>query len=254
MRGSLFGADVLTHKQCVLALSTQKPRAGIYVDEWGIRRAGSEALTHPMEDFGLCELAAFAIPPAPAPESCLALAEAAKRARQTQRGTVILDGGSTYAPAKELLGSEEFFVRLVTDRPFMQELLLRLAQYHAARLVTALRYAGADIDVVRLTDEMGTEAEHPVRPTLFRSIFKPAQQMLVAQLKRMFPEIQVQYRSGGACYSLLPDYADIHYDSWEPLTATCEEMAEIVHFREALGERILIKSTDSMASYGEKTS
>lgn len=240
--------------QCVLAFPANELTAGMYTDEWGIERIGGKAVSHPMENFGMIELAGYQMPELPSVESCTLLAEAAGKARRTQKGAVIFDGGSTYAPAQELLGKEEFFIRLITDQVFMSELMIRLAQYHAARLTRILSYAGDQFDAIRLTDDFAADKDRPIRQLVFQSIFKPAQRMLVAQIKRMRPDVAVNYRCGAAAYALIPDFCEIRYDAWEPVGASEEQLEQISYYASEFGGRLRLPNLYPMTSYGERSS
>ncbi len=221
----------------VLRFPTQQPLQN-GVDAWGITWENGIAATHPMQSMDLTAILNYPLPPLPNDAQCVDFLAEVRRLRRASHKPVVLEAGSTFFPACALFADDEFFVRCITETGVMEQLFSRLAQYYGAFWSKVLSYAHEELHAVQFTENFGLNGVQNIRPELFRRMLKPAQAMLIGQIKRMYPDLPVCYRCTAKAYPLIPDFAEIRYDAWEPLEVTPFERSEITQYQNTLDLRM----------------
>lgn len=240
MRSMITNAMILNANACSVLRFSPTSSLQNGTDAWGITWKDGQAVTHPMEHLSDAEILSYPFPPLPTDAQCIAFLHEARHASHGGKKNVILEVGSTFYPACDLLARDEFFVRCITEPRLMEQLLNRLARYHAEVWCRVLSYARDDIFAIRFTENFGTAGHANLRPEVYRRLVKPAQSILVAQIKRMYPDLPVCYRCTASAYTLIPDFATIRFDAWEPLAATPYEHNEILQFQHMLGDSLTL--------------
>lgn len=89
---------------------------------------------------------------------------------------VIWNAGCTYAMPLAVLGEDEFFIRVVTEPELMRELCERYAIRKADAIVQTLQVMQIRPEVLLFSDPFGKSGLPPLRPAVFRTLLKSAQQ------------------------------------------------------------------------------
>ena len=88
-------------------------------------------------------------------------------------------------------------------------------------------FAQADVDVLRLGDDVGTERGMMISPLIFREWLKPRFEEIIKAAKEIKPDILIFYHSDGDCREIIPDLIDIGIDILNPVQPECMDPAEI---------------------------
>lgn len=155
---------------------------------------------------------------------------------------VIWNAGCTYAMPLAVLGEDEFFIRVVTEPELMRELCERYAIRKADAIVQTLQVMQIRPEVLLFSDPFGKSGLPPLRPAVFRTLLKSAQQFLVRCIKRAYPEIKIWYRCCAASYSLAADFAEIGFDAWIPSGKTESFAQELEDCRQFIQDELELLS------------
>jgi len=121
-------------------------------------------------------------------------------------------------------GFENFLADMIINRPMVQLLIDNITQMRAEQ---ARIYAQADIDVLRLGDDVGTERGMMISPPLFREWLKPKYVEIINAAREIKPDILVFFHSDGACEEIIPDLIDVGVDILNPVQPECMDPALI---------------------------
>lgn len=95
------------------------------------------------------------------------------------------------------------------------------------RLFQARRFAEAGADILRIGDDIATQQALMVSPALYREWLKPLHEAVIAQARRVRPDMPVKYHSDGNLTALLPDLIDIGVTIINPVQAECMDLAAV---------------------------
>jgi uroporphyrinogen decarboxylase len=153
-----------------------------------------------------------------------ALGERARALREEgDRFLVGFFGGHLFQAAQSLRGWEQFLVDLMTDRPFAEGLLGRLAEANMRRFARYAETVGRHVDAVHFEDDLGMQDRPLLRPGLYRDAVKPYQARLFGFAKARC-EAFLLYHSDGAVAPLIPDLIEMGVDALNPVQVSAAGM------------------------------
>lgn len=154
------------------------------------------------------------------------LADYAARARTLYDSTdraITANWSMHYLQAGQIMrGYEQFMVDMLTDEPLARGLLDRLHAAYMARARSFLDAVADSIDIVFLTDDLGTQNAPLISPDTYRALIKPYWAELIALLKRY--DKKVLMHSCGAVSAFIPDLIDMGVDAVNPVQITATDM------------------------------
>ena len=129
-----------------------------------------------------------------------------------------------FETAWKIRGFENFLVDLATGDGMASLLLNRLCEI---RQEQARIYARADVDIIRLGDDVGTEHGMLISPLAFRGILKPMYRSIIEAAREIKPDVLFWFHSDGDCGKIIPDLIDIGIDILNPVQPECMDPARI---------------------------
>ena len=202
-----------------------------YQDEWGVRytrpSTGTyyEMYEHPLSNATLGDLESYAWPDPDDPVRFEHLSADLELARGEENYAVVLNGFGEciFGLPSWLRGHTQFYIDLVADLDFAEALLDRFLD-HATRLVrNALGVVGDGVDVVRVSDDLGSENGPIVSPEVYRRLIKPRQHKLYAAIKDL-TEAKILLHTCGSVSALIPDFIEIGVDAINPVQVAARDM------------------------------
>jgi len=137
----------------------------------------------------------------------------------------------------QIRGMENLFDDFV-HRPEMGEILLdRMTEI---RCFQAEKYAEADVDVLRLGDDVSQQRGMLMSPAMWRKWFKPRMAKIIAAARAIKPDILVFYHSDGDCRAIVPELIEIGIDILNPVQPECMDPAEM---KRLYGDRLAFWGT-----------
>ncbi len=155
------------------------------------------------------------------------LAEVQRRARDlrasSDRAIMLGFGGNLMEWAQFLRGPERFFLDLAGDPDAVHRLLDRLVELHLEGLRRVLPALGPHIDIIRMGDDLGTQAGPQISPAMYREFFLPRHREIYAEVKR-HSDAYVFLHSCGGIYELLPLLIEAGVEIINPVQTSARNM------------------------------
>lgn len=204
-----------------------------FVDEWAVtwEKAAPTApyinVHGPFQDLDEPELRDVEVARWPVggdPSRAAGLRSAMEELRRTSDYAIVLNlPNSTFALAQRLRGFSELFEDLLLYPVFAAALLERVTDVICDMATVALREVGHLIDGVSFADDMGTQTQSYMSPTLYQSMVRPHHARFVATLRALTPA-RIIMHSDGAIHELLPDLIDVGVEVINPVQVNAEGM------------------------------
>jgi uroporphyrinogen decarboxylase len=113
----------------------------------------------------------------------------------------------------DLLGNQAFAEALM-DRGLEVQLQI------GGKLLAA---AGNFVDIIHISDDLGTQKAPLISPELYRKLIKPRQRKLFDFIKGR-TDARILLHSDGCVYPFIPDFIEIGVDILNPVQVTAEDM------------------------------
>jgi len=158
-----------------------------------------------------------------------ALAERAKKLYQSTDRAVVTLWRMHYVQAGMLMrGYEQFLVDLVADKDLTHALFAKLHQVYLDRAGALLDAFGQWVDIVFLTDDLGTQKSGMISTAVYREMVFPYVSELVGRIKAAGKKVVMH--SCGAVSSFVPFFIEMGVDALNPVQVSAAGMnpAELV--------------------------
>jgi uroporphyrinogen decarboxylase len=215
-----------------------------YQDEWGVVRTmppGAfyyDLIRAPFADEGaLSAIDGYRWPDPNDPGRVRGLREKVRHLhRETEYAVVVDLNCSFFLRCCELRGWENFYVDLVGNTEFAEELMDRFLSFRLAVADRALREVGENADIVMVTsDDLGGTDQTLISPALYRSLIWPRQKRTFDFFKAR-TAAKLYYHTDGAIYPLIPDFIDLGVDVLNPIQVSAAGMGDTRRLKEEFGD------------------
>jgi len=207
-------------------------------DGWGITRrlvrqsAGEyyEVISHPLAGATRDDLARYPWPTVGSNGKATRLRAYAERLyRSTELALVGRFGGPILETACDLLGMEEWHIRIATDRAFIADLLDRISAICAAQDLLGLEAAGEFLEVMKVSGEdLGMQTAPLYSPEVFSDLLLPPLARRWAAVKGWLashqPAVKVMLHSCGAIRDFIPALLSAGIDVLDPVQPLAKGM------------------------------
>jgi uroporphyrinogen decarboxylase len=219
----------------------------IEYDEWGIgweKRPGSlyfEPVSFPMADVTSMDDLAEYTWPKPAP---LLLQERweseAKRLHHETEYAVIGEsiGMGIFESMWFLLGLEKMMIDFYERPTFLEELMDKILEIKIEQYDAYLSRVGRYIDVINVTDDLGTQQGPMISPAMYRRMIKPRQREWYAAIKKK-TDAKLFIHSCGNIIEFIPDLIEIGIDIINPVQVSAAEMEDTARLKSEFGRDIV---------------
>jgi uroporphyrinogen decarboxylase len=126
--------------------------------------------------------------------------------------------------AYDMRGIPELFADFY-ERPKYVELLFE--RIFEQRLFQARRFAEAGGDVLGIGDDIAMQTGLMISLDMYREKIKPLHAAVIAEARKLVPDMPVNYHSDGKLTALVPDLIDIGVTCINPVQAECMDLVEI---------------------------
>lgn len=121
---------------------------------------------------------------------------------------------SIFEAAWYLRGMEDFMMDMALDPDYTNALLDKVMRFP---LVASRKHAELGADMVWFGDDISHQQGMMMSVDMWRTYYKPRLAELIAEPKKVNPEIKVAYHSCGNCAAVLDDMVEIGLDVLNPL-------------------------------------
>lgn len=217
-----------------------------YKDEWGVKwwcPSGGlyfDPVEHPLKGCAIEDLDKYPWPDPRDRRYVEGLKDKAKDLYENTDYAIVLSGpfyGGIYVPCQWLIGYEDFFLQMMMNPELIQVLLDRIVEYHLCQWDIILDEVGKYVQVVLLSDDLGTQQYPIMRPQLYRELIKPAQAK-VANFIKSKADVKIVYHCDGAIREFIPDFIELGFDAWNPIQVSADGMNDTAWLKKEYGDRI----------------
>jgi uroporphyrinogen decarboxylase len=141
-----------------------------------------------------------------------------------------------YLQAGQIMrGYEQFMVDLLIDEPLVRSMLDRLHAAYMERAETFLKAMADSVDIIFLTDDLGTQNAPLLNPATYRKLIKPYWTELITLIKQYNKKVLMH--SCGAISEFIPDLIEMGVDAVNPVQITAAGM-EPARLKKEFGDDI----------------
>jgi uroporphyrinogen decarboxylase len=230
------------------ALANWTPLAsepGTLIDEWGItwKRADYGDGTYwdivhsPLAEATVDDIDRYPWPDPLDPGITAGLAEEARDLHEGTDFAVVADSRwqNHWELAWMLRGYEQLLMDLVDDPAFVQALMARLLEINKAATGRFLDLVGRHIDVLRTSDDLGTQRGLVMSPDTYRQLIKPYFKEYVRFCKEK-TDAKIAFHSCGNVVDLIDDFVDVGVDVLNPVQVSA--LGDTAQLKARHGDRI----------------
>lgn len=198
-----------------------------FVDEWGITaripEGGSASwystVGHPLAQAETVqEVEKFRWPEGGDKTRFSGLAEQARRLAEEQRVGVVLETnmGGVFEWPQWLRGTERFMLDLFTSPDLARAVMEKVCDFKCAWWAAALEQAGPYVDLIRESDDLGSQSGLLVSAELYREFIKPLHQRITATIRK-HTRAKIALHCCGAIRPIIPDLIESGFDVLNPV-------------------------------------
>jgi len=203
-----------------------------YVDEWGVTYHQPDhwpqfdMVAHPLAEATLADLERYPWPDIEDEGRYAGLRELARALHENTDFAVCASALDTtiFDKCWVLRGMEQFLSDLLLDVEFAQALMAKVAQLQFRRHELFLDQVGPYIDVIMISDDMGTQNGPLIRPALYRQMVKPYHRRYVELIKSR-SNAKIVMHACGSIVDLVEDYIEVGIDALHPMQVSAAGMA-----------------------------
>jgi uroporphyrinogen decarboxylase len=211
-----------------------------YQDAWGIRHRLGESgwyeewVGGPLEDAQT--VADVEACPLPTVEQIREPENYAQRVKELQARGLFVSGGisNPYKSAWELRGMEKVLADYLGNRDLLEALYDRL---YALFGEMTKRMARAGVDMITVTGDIAMQDRIIMGPATWRAVDKPRMAKLIADCRRINPDVFFFIHSDGNVTDLMDDLVEIGFNVINPVQPECMDPVEV---KKRWGDRITI--------------
>ncbi len=239
-----FRVDI-RHIHAAPGESWKPAEKGEFVDEFGIRfRPSPDGYYHeivggPLREATIGDLERYELPDPHDPRRVAGLREKAKALREQTDYAIMLEGYSeaTFGVPSWLRGAQQFYMDLVLDKPFVSLLLDKLMEFWIGLTDNVMKEVGQYIDIVKISDDFGTQKDVMISPELYREMIKPRQKKLYSHMKSL-TDAKLALHTCGSVYKIIDDLIEVGVDILNPVQVSAADM-DSKKLKEEFGDRIV---------------
>jgi uroporphyrinogen decarboxylase len=216
-----------------------------YIDMWGVPYKATADWDHcvvdgaPLRTATLDNINDFQWPDPNDPEQFRGLRARAKHLYENTDYVIGADAikAGVLMNSLQMRGYEQFFMDLVIDKPFAEALMDGILRPLKEMWSRYLEEVGPYVQLVYLTDDLGSQASLLISPKLFREMIKPRMQDLHDHIKGL-ADVKIMFHSDGAVLPLVDDFLDMNVDILNPVQTSVNGLEDTFALKEAFGDRL----------------
>jgi uroporphyrinogen decarboxylase len=216
-----------------------------YVDMWGVPYKAAADWDHcvvdgaPVRHATLDTIDDFQWPDSNDPEQFRGLRDRAKHLYENTDFVVGADAikAGVLMNSLQMRGYDQFFMDLVIDKPFAEALMDRILKKLKEMWSRYMEEVGEYVQLVYLTDDLGSQTSLLISPKLFREMLMPRMKELHDHIKGL-ADVKVMFHTDGAVLPLVDDFLEMNVDILNPVQTSVTGLEDTHALKEAFGDRL----------------
>jgi uroporphyrinogen decarboxylase len=165
----------------------------------------------------------------------LSMSAAANR-QSGDKAVITAVGGSFREKTSDLMGFQEFMMAMVLNRKYVEYLFDLLVENYKRNFDQLKAAVGNNVDILKVTDDLGMKTGLMFSPDLYRSLFKPRQKELIEYFKKD-SDYKILLHCDGNITQIIPDLIEIGVDAIDPVDTSAIGM-DPLYLKKTFGREI----------------
>jgi len=230
----------------VYARNNSRPPHAPFIDDWGSGQVEMEPGlwfpgVHPMsEATTLEEIERYPWPDMDDPSRVAHVREQARRLAEEGRYAIIGTPWLLFPleRACAMQGMDHFMLNLGLHPEFAQALLHKIAEMCKRLMGHFLHELGENVDIIKIGDDLGSQAGLLISPRMYRQILKPIHADYISFIKER-THAKVFFHTDGDVFDLLDDFVEIGVDILNPIQTSAGRMANLAELKRRYGRNLV---------------
>ncbi|MDH3352314.1 MAG: hypothetical protein OEM51_12270 [Gammaproteobacteria bacterium] len=216
-----------------------------YIDMWGVPYKAAGDWDHcvvdgaPMRQATVESIDSYQWPDTNDPGQFTGLRERAKYLYENTDYVIGADAikAGILQNSLQMRGYDQFFMDLVIDKEFAEALMDRILKALKEMWSRYLAEVGPYVQLVYVTDDLGSQSSLLISPKLFREMLKPRMKELHDHIKN-HADVKVMLHTDGAVLPLVDDFTEINVDILNPVQTSVNGLEDTYSLKESFGDRL----------------
>ena len=140
--------------------------------------------------------------------------------------------------AYAMQGMETFLLNMARDPDFARALMEKIAAYCKRLMGRFLEELGANVDIIKIGDDLGTQESLMISPKMYREILKPIHADFISYIKAR-TNAKILFHSDGDVAPLIDDFIEIGVDILNPIQTSAGSMSDLPSLKKRHGNNIV---------------
>jgi uroporphyrinogen decarboxylase len=224
---------------------TEREDVDGYVDMWGVPYRGAGGDHYAVDGAPLKEASSVADIQNynwPDPDDPAQFAGLRERAKALCENTGYVIGADAIKAGPlmsslQIRGYEQFFIDMMIDPEFSDALMGKITDLLKQMWTRYMAEVGDYVQLVYLTDDLGTQTSLLLSPKLFRKRVKPFMKELHDHIKSL-ADVKLMMHTDGAVLPLIEDLLEIGVDILNPVQTSTTGMGDTAALQEKFGDKL----------------
>jgi uroporphyrinogen decarboxylase len=216
-----------------------------FIDDWGIGQIEIDPGVwfpghHPLADAQTLEdLERYPWPDVDDPTRVAKVKEQAERLAEEDQYAIIATPWLLFPfeRANGMLGMENFLPHMVRNQEFAIALLTKITELCKSMMGYFLAELGDNVDVIKIGDDLGTQAGLLISPKMYREMLKPLHADYISFIKE-HTKAKVFFHTDGDVFDLVDDFVEIGVDILNPIQTSAGKMANLGELKKRYGKQV----------------
>ncbi len=207
---------------------------GGFLSEWGaIWTKANFTCRHPMCNFtSISQIDEYPFPDFDSDYRYRNLSEDTQKIKNKELAVFSFYECGCFEQACALRGMDKFFMDLIENEKFVDALLQKILK---RKIENAKRYTAANVDVVWIGDDMGSQKSMLMSPDMWRQYFKPCLVKIIKEVGKVNPNVYIAYHSCGYIEPIIPELIEAGVDILESVQPEAMNPAKL---KNEFGDRL----------------
>ena len=135
-------------------------------------------------------------------------------------------------------GMDRFLLNMSLNPDFAEALLRVITDLCKTLMGHFLRECGDCIDIIKIGDDLGTQAGLMISPQMYRRLLKPRHAELISFIKER-TAAKVFFHTDGDVFDLIDDFVEIGVDILNPIQTSAGKMGNLLELKKRYGDQIV---------------
>lgn len=135
-------------------------------------------------------------------------------------------------------GFDKFLYNMAKYPEFAKALLRKHLDLCKTLMGHFLHELGDNVDIIKIGDDLGTQENLMISPTMYRNLLKPIHTEFISFIKSR-TKAKVFFHTDGDVFNLIEDFIDMGVDILNPIQTSAGRMSNLPLLKETFGDRIV---------------